>query len=203
VHRGAEYPTLNEGRRFSSSCSSYFYCHPHSTMPSTQVTSTITYPPLRFTRRETASPPVNVKSEPVDIIDLSYEGTTPAPGPSSHAAPPSGPEVVVVTGSGHDELPIKPLKYQRAAIQAIENALQNGDNRVGVTAPTGAGKTLIYGSIIQKVLEEHPNGKAIVFVGSSEQAKQAKRKVKDMFGQARLDIGLEHNISRAEIEDRV
>ncbi|KDQ16273.1 hypothetical protein BOTBODRAFT_30973 [Botryobasidium botryosum FD-172 SS1] len=73
--------------------------------------------------------------------------------------------------------------YQEACIESCVEALNSGVSRIGVSAPTGSGKTTIFVSLISR-LPTPPNRpsatRAIVIVNSIELAKQAAQQVKTM-----------------------
>jgi len=93
--------------------------------------------------------------------------------------------------------------YQQKAVDAVLEAIGEGIRRVGVSAPTGAGKTLIFASIIREILKKHRKGKVLVLVGTQEQAIQAKNKILDVYGRERILIGEERNSIRATSRNEV
>jgi superfamily II DNA or RNA helicase len=97
----------------------------------------------------------------------------------------------------------EPRAYQRTAIEAVSEALDNGTSRVGVSAPTGAGKTVIFAQIILATLKTHTKGKVLVLVDTKEQAKQAKRRIQLAHGERMVYIGEERGKLSADPWDQV
>jgi ATP-dependent helicase IRC3 len=93
--------------------------------------------------------------------------------------------------------------YQKEAIAAFHEARRFGLNRIGISAPTGSGKTIIFSTILRQVLENHRGGKALVLVGTQEQAIQARNKILDVYGENRVTIGYEKSSDRADRRDDV
>jgi superfamily II DNA or RNA helicase len=98
--------------------------------------------------------------------------------------------------------PIKLRTYQEAAVGAFFAAYAAGMRRIGLSAPTGAGKTLVFSTIIRKVLEECRYGKVLVLVNNEELANQAAAKIRHVFDNM-VSIGHERNVHRADPGDRV
>ena len=140
--------------------------------------------------RRPVSPQIRVKAEPIDIVDRLSRDTSPASSSDSDS------------DSDSDEPP-KLRSYQEEAVKAVLKAIKEGTRRIGVSAPTGAGKTIIFASIIKEILKKHRKGKVLILVGTEEQAIQAKNKVLDAYGRERILIGEERNTLRALPRDEV
>ena len=187
---------------------------------------------LPFARSGWASPPPEVKLEPVDLDDLpcreddgfnhtldhapdtaSASTSTSIPGfdlRPGHSSPPLPPQSL--TGNTaedpasilqDDEGPHEPRLYQRTAIKAVNDAFEDGVSRVGVSAPTGSGKTFIFAHVIREVLERNPNGKVMILVDSLEQANQAEDKVDRVCGKGNIKVSHERAGSRARNHSNV
>jgi superfamily II DNA or RNA helicase len=128
---------------------------------------------------------VSVKTEPIDYIDKLSR----SPSPQSDNDYPSPPKL---------------RTYQQEAVDAVLTAIEEeGLTRIGVSAPTGGGKTTIFATIIREILKDQRKGKVLVLVGSEEQAIQAKIKIEDVHGRYRPLIGHERNTQRATRRDEV
>lgn len=145
-----------------------------------------------------------------DVKEVSYETFAvydsvpdPAPDPAPNSAPDTAPEPVLdvtrhhVTDLEDDETYQEPRVYQQTAIGAINGSLNEGCLRVGVSAPTGAGKTIIFANVVRDTLHKHPNGRVIVLVDSQEQATQAENKLEEVCGFGSIKLDHERSIRRA------
>ncbi|OWZ74655.1 DEAD box family helicase [Cryptococcus neoformans Tu401-1] len=82
--------------------------------------------------------------------------------------------------------------YQEAAISACLDALQSGSRRLGVSSPTGSGKTTIFLSLIPQVpfyascgKDSHPRdgkGQTLIIVNSVELAEQTQKSAERLLG---------------------
>lgn len=73
-----------------------------------------------------------------------------------------------------DSLPLRP--YQRAAIDAAYNAINNGCTRPAVLLPTGAGKTVVFSHL---ATEQHARGiRTLVIAHTGELIQQAANKMR-------------------------
>jgi superfamily II DNA or RNA helicase len=77
--------------------------------------------------------------------------------------------------------------YQKRAIEACLKAMQSGLTRIGVSAPTGSGKTVIFVKLIEKMIK-NPDDKVLILINSDETEKQAEE-------QTKLDLGMRAGIS--------
>jgi ATP-dependent helicase IRC3 len=69
--------------------------------------------------------------------------------------------------------------YQEAAVQACLDAIKDGWTRVGVSSPTGSGKTLMFASLLPHFIKRTKTGrlgkgKVLIVVGSEELGYQAE-----------------------------
>jgi hypothetical protein len=179
-----------------------------------------------------ASPPAEVKLEPMDLDQIprgdhpgfshtpdhapgtaSTSTSTPTPESEIHPAQSSHPSPAQsLTGNTvHDttysdqesNVPHQPRLYQRTAIKAVNDAFESGVSRVGVSAPTGSGKTFIFAHVISQLLERYSNGKVMVLVYSQEQANQAEDKIDSVCGKGNIKVGHERASSRARNHSNV
>lgn len=72
--------------------------------------------------------------------------------------------------------------YQEAAITSCLDALQSGLTRIGVSSPTGSGKTTMFMSLIPKVLPQEERNRTLILVSSVELASQAEGAAKRLLG---------------------
>jgi superfamily II DNA or RNA helicase len=137
-----------------------------------------------------------------EMIDLLSSEPTPTssnsiPGPVNDPTSDHDPDLQA------DGVHKEPRAYQRTAIEAVSEALDNGSSRVGVSAPTGAGKTVIFAQIILATLKEHTKGKVLVLVDTKLQADQAYRRIQLAHGERMVYIGKERGSSSAKPWDQV
>ena len=81
--------------------------------------------------------------------------------------------------------------YQEHCIDACMDALSRGVTRIGVSMPTGSGKTTVFVSLLHKVMaaNERPQAKrSLIIVNSVELALQAANQVKRMFPETTVEI---------------
>lgn len=73
--------------------------------------------------------------------------------------------------------------YQEEAIEACLSALDRGLRRIGVSSPTGSGKTTMFMNLIPQVkLEDQKRTQTLILVGSVELALQAEGAAKRILG---------------------
>jgi ATP-dependent helicase IRC3 len=75
--------------------------------------------------------------------------------------------------------------YQQDAIDACLKALKEGLTRIGVSSPTGSGKTLMFASLIPHFLPlgskyRSNKSRVLILVGSEELADQAQAKIREV-----------------------
>jgi type I site-specific restriction endonuclease len=73
--------------------------------------------------------------------------------------------------------------YQETAIAACLSALGSGYSRIGVSSPTGSGKTTMFMSLIPRISELKGRTRTLVLVGSVELASQAEAAAKKLLGE--------------------
>jgi superfamily II DNA or RNA helicase len=93
-------------------------------------------------------------------------------------------------------------EYQQKAVDAFMEARGRGLTRIGLSAPTGAGKTIVFAAIIKQELNKYYRQKALVVVNSEELAEQANEKILDEF-EERVQIGFERGTWRAPARSHV
>ena len=72
--------------------------------------------------------------------------------------------------------------YQEVAITSCLDALQSGLTRIGVSSPTGSGKTTMFMSLIPKVFAQEERNRTLILVSSVELASQAEGAAKRLLG---------------------
>jgi ATP-dependent helicase IRC3 len=93
--------------------------------------------------------------------------------------------------------------YQKGAVEACLKALDEGMTRIGVSAPTGSGKTLIFVSLIEEFIKSSTD-KVLIVVGNDETRRQAFDQAKWRFkGMGGFEVGLEQGQSEAHEVDNV
>ena len=82
--------------------------------------------------------------------------------------------------------PISLRDYQSDAIQSCLDAFDEGLSRIGVSSPTGSGKTTVFMHLIPAVREraQHPagSGKTLILVSGIELASQTESAARRMLG---------------------
>jgi ATP-dependent helicase IRC3 len=82
--------------------------------------------------------------------------------------------------------------------------MRSGTRRIGLSAPTGAGKTVVFTAIAKKILIDDSEAKVLLIVNSEELAIQAKASVKKAFNKmVMVSIGQVRNMHNADEDDRV
>jgi len=72
--------------------------------------------------------------------------------------------------------------YQEAAITSCLEALSTGLTRIGVSSPTGSGKTTMFMSLIPKVPNQGERIRTLILVSSVDLASQAEGAARRMLG---------------------
>lgn len=75
---------------------------------------------------------------------------------------------------------LTPRPYQAEAMAAVEAAWNRGVRRPAIVAATGAGKTVIFASLIDRFLSVLPNRRVLVLAHRDELLDQAQRKIHDV-----------------------
>jgi ATP-dependent helicase IRC3 len=90
--------------------------------------------------------------------------------------------------------------YQEACIQSCLDAIQHGHTRIGVSSPTGSGKTTMFVSLIARL--QPPEGKSdatrsLVIVNSVELVRQTAESVRRLFPNLTIEVeqGSKNNAS--------
>lgn len=81
--------------------------------------------------------------------------------------------------------------YQESCLQTCLDALSSGATRIGVSLPTGSGKTTVFVSLISKIpspLQSPDADKAIIIVNSVELARQSAEQVKKLYPELSVEI---------------
>lgn len=93
--------------------------------------------------------------------------------------------------------------HQKQAIQACLEAIENGLTRIGVSAPTGSGKTIIGVKLIEQVIQ-CAEDKVLILVNGLETFAQAIKQTKFIIGmKAAISIGIEHEKTESASSDNV
>src|SRR3954454_21451154 len=74
--------------------------------------------------------------------------------------------------------------YQESCLDACTDTLRSGASRIGVSLPTGAGKTRVFISLLSRIPppSDSPNAtRSLVIVNSVELARQAASEVHQLF----------------------
>jgi superfamily II DNA or RNA helicase len=72
--------------------------------------------------------------------------------------------------------------YQEAAITSCLEALSSGLTRIGVSSPTGSGKTTMFMSLIPEIPERGQRTRTLILVSSVDLASQAEGAARRMLG---------------------
>jgi ATP-dependent helicase IRC3 len=105
----------------------------------------------------------------------------------------------LATAAQLDPVILRP--YQKSCLQTCLDALRGGVRRIGVSLPTGAGKTTVFVSLISQI---PPRGdkrakRALIIVNSIELARQSAAQVERLFPELSVEIeqGASHKASGA------
>ncbi|KAG2044903.1 P-loop containing nucleoside triphosphate hydrolase protein [Suillus americanus] len=95
---------------------------------------------------------------------------------------------------------VKLRPYQESCLEACKNALQAGETRIGVSLPTGAGKTTVFISLLAQIsppCHSPSTSRSLIIVNSIELARQAAAQAAAQFPQWRVEIeqGVKHKAS--------
>lgn len=78
--------------------------------------------------------------------------------------------------------------YQKECIENCLDALQRGCTRLGVSSPTGSGKTTMFVSLIERIKAQRPATQALILVNAIELARQAADRARHMLPHWRVEI---------------
>lgn len=109
----------------------------------------------------------------------------------------NGP-VTNITSQAGNKVELRP--YQESCLQACMDVLNIGTSRIGVSLPTGSGKTTVFLSLITRMQppENNPSAtRALIIVNSIELATQASEQLKRLFPDLTVEIeqGTRHKAS--------
>lgn len=89
----------------------------------------------------------------------------------------------------HNVFALRP--YQESCLGACLDALAEGCNKIGVSLPTGAGKTVVFVSLISRIAarpEKSEATRSLVVVNSVELARQAAEQARKLFPHWSVEI---------------
>lgn len=89
----------------------------------------------------------------------------------------------------HNAFALRP--YQESCLGACLDALADGCNKIGVSLPTGAGKTVVFVSLLSRIAvrpEKPDASRSLVVVNSIELARQAAEQARKLFPQWSVEI---------------
>ncbi|KAI9632391.1 P-loop containing nucleoside triphosphate hydrolase protein [Dioszegia hungarica] len=126
-------------------------------------------------------------SSTAHALQLDNHDATPLSSAPTFARPPPTPRDSSPT-SGEAILPAVVLRdYQHDAIQACLDALSSGLTRIGVSSPTGSGKTTMFMHLIPLIASpegsQDGRGRTLILVGSVELANQAEAAARRLLGE--------------------
>lgn len=96
--------------------------------------------------------------------------------------------------------PVVLRPYQESCLDACTAALDAGASRIGVSLPTGSGKTTVFISLLSRILpptETPKANRALIIVNSIELARQAAAQAQELFPEWEIEIeqGVKHKAS--------
>ncbi|KII93736.1 hypothetical protein PLICRDRAFT_694856 [Plicaturopsis crispa FD-325 SS-3] len=96
--------------------------------------------------------------------------------------------------------PVVLRPYQERCLDACADALDAGASRIGVSLPTGSGKTTVFISLLSRIAPPKNNPKAtrsLIIVNSIELARQAAAQAESLFPEWHVEIeqGVKHRTS--------
>ena len=86
---------------------------------------------------------------------------------------------------------LKLRPYQETCLESCLGALKDGSSKIGVSLPTGAGKTVVFVSLLQRLQELSGNPQAtrsLIIVNSVELARQAADQARKLFPHWTVEI---------------
>ena len=86
---------------------------------------------------------------------------------------------------------LKLRPYQETCLESCLDALKGGSTKIGVSLPTGAGKTVVFVSLLERLqaLSGNPNAtRSLIIVNSVELARQAADQARKLFPHWTVEI---------------
>jgi len=99
------------------------------------------------------------------------------------------PRVLHLRRAHTSALKLRP--YQETCLESCLDALKNGSTKIGVSLPTGAGKTVVFVSLLERLqaLSGNPQAaRSLVIVNSVELARQAAHQAQKFFPHWTIEI---------------
>lgn len=93
--------------------------------------------------------------------------------------------------SNSAEQPVVLRPYQLKCLDACANALSSGVSRIGVSLPTGSGKTTVFISLLSRIASPESNPAAtrsLIIVNSIELARQSAQQAQKLFPHWKVEI---------------
>ena len=78
--------------------------------------------------------------------------------------------------------------YQIECVETCLQAIDNGAKRIGVSSPTGSGKTTMFTELLARIPSEKGRSQALILVNAVALAEQASETVERMLPQLRVEI---------------
>ena len=95
------------------------------------------------------------------------------------------------TRAAHSKAVVTLRPYQKSCLDACIDALAQGCNKIGVSLPTGAGKTVVFVSLLSRISPRPENPiatRSLIIVNSIELARQAADQAKNLFPHWSVEI---------------
>lgn len=155
------------------------------------------------TRFNLTSPYSRLQYLPTSVMPFTYWKVDDESTPAVSTKPPDAHADSSNQDADDAESSVPSLRdYQQKAVDAYQAARDQGIRRIGLSAPTGAGKTVVFAAIIHKVLKDSRRGKVLVLVNGEELADQAMGKIADQYD-GNILIDHERNRKTAHPRSRV
>lgn len=108
------------------------------------------------------------------------------------------PKVLYLRYTHTTALKLRP--YQEKCLESCLDALKEGSTKIGVSLPTGAGKTVVFVSLLERLqsLSRSPEAtRSLIIVNSVELARQAANQARELFPRWTVEIeqGARHTAS--------
>lgn len=93
----------------------------------------------------------------------------------------------LTTGGGTHVLKLRP--YQEQCLQACVTALARGEQRIGVSLPTGSGKTTVFLCLLSRIKPRVPGAtRSLIIVNSVELAQQTRDHARRLFPRWSVEV---------------